>query len=176
MVKSALGAAAVWVIAALSAAGPAGAEPEPAPPALPVPDVTRYLPMNPADYTVNGGKWYAFAGLPGVVCVLDTLTGDYGCSGALPGAPNGVNLVSGTPAGPPRFSAADPAIYAAAGEPRPLPPGTRLSYRQVFCGVDGAGVVACLNSREQVGFVTGPNGTYVGSNAPPPAVPAPPAP
>lgn len=48
------------------------------------------------------------------------------------------------------------------------PLNTRLTYRQVGCGVDDAGVVACLNSREQVGFVVGPNGTYIGNNNSPP--------
>lgn len=172
-------AAAIAMGGGVAAATPVGADPEPpppGPPALPIPDVTNYMPVNPADYTVNAGKWYAFAGLPGVVCVLDTLSGDYGCSGPLPGAPNGVNLVSGRPVGPPEFATADPAIYASAGDVRPLPPGTRLAYRQVFCGVDQAGVVACLNSREQVGFVVGPNGTYIGSNAPAPAAPDAPVP
>ena len=164
-------AAAVMAGAGLATTSPAGADPAPPPPpALPIPDVSLYMPVNPADYTVNGGKWYAFAGLPGVVCVLDTLNGDYGCSGPLPGAPNGATLVSGTPVGPPTFATADPGVYAAAGEVRPLPPGTRLTYRQVFCGVDDAGVVACLNAREQTGFVIGPNGSYVGSNAPAPVV------
>ena len=163
-------AAAIVAGTGVATAPPGGADPEPPPPALPIPDVTSFLPMNPADYTVNSGKWYAFAGPPGVVCVLDTLNGDYGCSGPLPGAPGGVNLVSGAPVGPPRFDSADPGIYAAAGEVRPLLPGTRLSYRQVFCGVDDAGVVACLNAREQVGFVVGPNGTFIGANAPAPAV------
>jgi hypothetical protein len=54
---------------------------------------------------------------------------------------------------------------------RALPPNRRLSYRQVACGVDDAGVVACLNSRDQVGFVIGPETSFVASNAPPPPPP-----
>ena len=57
----------------------------------------------------------------------------------------------------------------------PLPPNTRLSYRQVACGVDDAGVIACLNTREQVGFVVGPEGSFADTNVPPPP-PEPPAP
>lgn len=165
----------------LLGAVPAGAEPAPAPPALPsIPDVFSSMPVNPADYTVNGGKWFAFAGPPGVVCMLDSLKGDYGCAGPLPGAPAGVNLVSAGVVGAPVFSTTETPAYAAAGAVKPLPPNTRLTYRQVSCGVDDAGVVACLNSRDQVGFVVGPTNSYIGSNkpAPPPVtaetpVPAP---
>ncbi len=151
------------------AAAPAGADPVPAPPA---PDVTTYVPVNPADYTVNAGKWYAFAGPPGVVCVLDSLKGDYGCAGPLPGAPAGVNLVSAGPAGVPAF-ATETAPYAAAGAVRPLPPNTRLSFRQIFCGVDDTGTVTCLNTREGSGFIVGPQSSSIIVPPPPPPPPAP---
>jgi len=36
-------------------------------------------------------------------------------------------------------------------------------------------VIACLNTREQVGFVVGPEGSFADTNVPPPP-PAPPAP
>ena len=165
------------VIAAVSAAvgvigAPvAAADPAPAPP--PLPDVTTYMPVNPADYTVNNGRWYAFAGPTGVVCILDSFSGEYGCSGPLPGAPEGVNLVSGGPSGPPKFSTtADPA-YAAAGVVKSLPPNRRLSFRQIFCGVDAAGVVTCLNTQDKSGFVVGPTSTYINVPPPPPPPPAP---
>ena len=141
------------------------AEPSPAP-APPIPNVNAYTPLNPADYTANRGRWYAFAGPAGVVCILDNLNGDYGCSGALPGAPEGANLVSGGPVGAPVFSTTAEPLFAAAGAVRPLPPNTRLSYRSVSCGVDDAGAVACFNSRDQVGFVVGPNGTYINASSP----------
>ncbi|MFM9033807.1 MAG: hypothetical protein ACKOQ4_05910 [Mycobacterium sp.] len=141
----------------------AAADPAPEPS---IPDVNAYMPVNPANYTTNKGRWFAFAGPPGVVCVLDNLNGDYGCSGPLPGAPDGANLVSGGPVGAPTFSTTDAAIYAAAGEVKALPPNTRISYRQVSCGVDDAGVVACLNSRDQVGFVIGPTGTFIDATNP----------
>lgn len=162
---------------ALLGAFPAGAEPEPAPPAVPsIPNVFANMPVNPADYTVNGGKWFAFAGPPGVVCILDSLKGDYGCAGPLPGAPAGVNLVSAGPVGAPVFSTTDKPAYADAGAVKPLPANTRITYRQVSCGVDDTGAVACLNSRDQVGFVVGPASSYIGSNKPAPApadIPAP---
>jgi len=154
----------------LAGASPAAADPEPAPP--PIPNAFAYMPVNPANYTVNGGRWFAFAGPPGVVCVLDTINGEYGCSGPLPGAPDGANLISAGPNGMPVFSTTETLKYATAGAVRPLPPNTRLSYRQVACGVDDAGVVACLNSRDQVGFVVGPQGSFVASNRPAPVIPA----
>lgn len=159
------------LVAVGSLVGAAGAAADPAP-APAIPNVAAYPPVNPADYTVNAGKWYGFAGPPGVVCILDTLNGKYGCSGPLPGAPEGVNLVSAGPTGVPVFGT-EAAPYAAAGAVRPLPPNTRLSYRQTFCGVDSSGVVACLNTREGTGFVIGPDATTI--ITPPPPPPPPPA-
>ena len=126
------------------------------------------MPVNPADYTTNKGRWFAFSGPPGVICTIDNLSGDYGCSGPLPGAPEGVNLVSGGPAGAPAFSTTtDPSMFAGpAGPVKQLPPNTRISFRQISCGVDGTGVVACLNSRDQVGFVVSPTTTYIDATNP----------
>ena len=157
---------------AVVGASPAAAEPGAPPP--PIPDVFAYMPVNPADYTVKAGRLFAFAGPPGVVCALDTINGEYGCSGPLPGAPGGANLVSGGPVGMPIFSTTEALKYADAGAVRPLPPNTRLSYRQVACGVDDAGVVACFNSRDQVGFVVGPTASFAASNLPAPVDPPPP--
>ena len=153
---------AVAMGAGVVGASSASADPDPAP-APPIPNVNAYMPVNPADYTTNKGRWFAFAGPAGVVCTLDNLNGDYGCSGPLPGAPEGVNLVSGGPAGAPAFATTtEPSLYAGpAGAVKSLPPNTRLSFRQVSCGVDAAGVVACYNSRDQVGFVVSPTTTYI---------------
>jgi hypothetical protein len=108
-----------------------------------------------------GGNWYAFAGPVGVICVINKTSGSYGCSGALPGAPDGANLVSAGPFGPPSFTSTGQPIFGAIGEAKPLPPNTRLSYRDISCGVDGAGVVACVNGHDQVGFVVSPTGTFI---------------
>lgn len=156
---------AVAVGAGVAGSATSWAEPDPAP-APPIPNVNAYTPLNPADYTANRGRWYAFAGPPGVVCILDNLNGDYGCSGLLPGAPAGVNLVSGGPVGAPTFATTTEPLFAAAGEVRALPPNTRLSFRQVSCGVDDTGTVACFNSRDQVGFVVGPTGSYINAVSP----------
>ena len=173
MPRSSLLTAAAAAVA-LATAVPAAADPDPAPP--PIPDVFAYMPVNPADYTAKAGRWFAFAGPPGVVCALDTINGEYGCSGPLPGAPDGANLVSAGPVGMPVFTTTETPKYDSAGAVRPLPPGTRLSYRQVACGADATGAIACLNSRDQVGFVVGPTASFAASNAPPPPPPvAPPA-
>jgi hypothetical protein len=153
--------------AGFAAATTASAAPDPGPI---LPNVGSYMPVNPADYSVNGGKWLGFAGPAGVVCAIDVLAGNYGCSGPLPGAPEGVNLVSGGPSGPPVFGTSD-APYAAAGPVRPLPPNTRLSYRSIFCGADAAGAVACVNG--PTGFVVGPDGTFIQLPPPPPPPPPP---
>jgi len=166
------------IAAGSSLIGAATAVADPAPaPAPAVPNVAAYPPVNPADYTVNGGKWYAFAGPAGVVCVLDALKGEYGCAGLLPGAPEGVTLVSAGPSGVPAFTSTGASSpYAAAGPVKPLPPKTRLSFRSTFCGVDADGVVACLNTREGVGFVVAPEYTSIIAPPPPPPPPAEPAP
>ncbi len=83
------------VTAAFGVAGSAAADPSPTPAPTPVlPNVNVYTPISPVDYTVMGGNWYAFAGPPGVTCVINKQNTSYGCSGPLPGAPGGANLVS----------------------------------------------------------------------------------
>lgn len=137
-----------------------GQTPVPAPPP-PLPDVVSFVPISPVDYTLMDGNWYAFAGPAGVVCVINKQTVSYGCSGALPGAPEGANLVSGGPSGPPGFSTTDHPFAAPEGGVKALPPNTRLSFREISCGVDLIGVVACVNSRDQVGFMVTPTGTFI---------------
>ena len=147
----------------------ASAEPEPAPspaPPPPLPNVTAFTPISPVDYTVMGGNWYAFAGPGGITCVINKQDASYGCSGPLPGAPDGANLVSAGPAGAPVFSTTDRPLFAAAGEAKKLPPNTRLSFREISCGVDGTGVVACINTRDQVGFMITPSGTFIDETSP----------
>lgn len=145
---------------AMAAPGMAGADPTP-PPGPVLPNVNAYTPVSPVEYSVMNGLWYAFPGPDGVVCGLNRVTGGYGCYGALPGAPGGANLVSGGPSGPPGFANADRSIFSGVDMVKILPPNTRLSYRDVSCGVDGGGAVACVNQREQVGFVVGPAGTFI---------------
>lgn len=161
-----LGGAVGAAVVAVSVVAPAWADPDPMPAPPPLPDVNAYAPISPVDYAAMEGNWYAFAGPVGVTCVIDRTNGGYGCSGALPGAPGGADLVSAGPLGSPTFARAGRPIFAAAGEVAALPPNTRLSFREVSCGVDDAGTVACLNSREQIGFIVGPAGTYINANNP----------
>jgi hypothetical protein len=149
------------VVAAVAGVVPALADPDPAPAPPPLPNVNAYAPISPVDYSAMGGNWYAFAGPAGVTCVINKISVGYGCSGALPGAPDGANLVSGGPVGPPSFASTGQPIFAAAGPVKSLPPNTRLSFRDISCGVDGAGAVACVNGHDQVGFVVSPAGTFI---------------
>jgi len=151
------------IVAAVASVSPAWADPaaDPAPAPPPLPNVNAYTPISPVNYSAMSGTWYAFAGPAGVTCVINKTNGGYGCSGPLPGAPEGVNLVSAGPVGPPSFGSTGQPIFGAAGEVKPLPPNTRLSFREISCGVDAAGAVACVNGREQIGFVVSPAGTYI---------------
>lgn len=143
----------------------AWAQPDP-PPQPPMPNVTAFTPISPVDYTVMAGNWYAFAAPGGVTCVINKQDASYGCSGPLPGAPGGANLISAGPAGAPVFSTTDRPLFSPAGEVKALPANTRLSFREISCGVDGAGVVACVNSRDQVGFMISPAGTFIDEFSP----------
>ena len=131
-----------------------------------LPNVNVYTPISPVDYTVMGGNWYAFAGPPGVTCVINRQNTSYGCSGPLPGAPDGANLVSAGVSGEPGFSTTTNSLFATAGDVKPLPPNTRLGFGDIACGVDGAGNVACVNQHDMVGFVVGPGGTFTSGPSP----------
>jgi len=155
------------VTAVFGVAGSAAADPSPTPAPTPVlPNVNVYTPISPVAYTVMGGNWYAFAGPPGVTCVINRQNTSYGCSGPLPGAPDGANLVSAGVSGEPGFSTTTNSIFAAAGDVKPLPPNTRLGFGDIACGVDGAGNVACVNQHDMVGFVVGPGGTFTSGPSP----------
>lgn len=131
-----------------------------------MPNVTSFAPISPLDYTAMAGSQIVFAGPVGITCAINKRDASYGCSGALPGAPEGANLISAGSAGPPAFSTTDRPLFAAAGAAKPLPANTRLSYREISCGMDGAGVVACVNSRDQVGFMVSAAGTFIDQSNP----------
>lgn len=149
-----VGAAAAAVV---SVPGIAAAEPEPAPPP-PAPNVNAYEPVKLSEYAVMDNSWYAFSTPEGLTCVLQR-NGGYGCSGAIPGAPEGANLVSGGP-GPAAFASTDGAVFGAAGAAKPLPANSRVSYQTVSCGTDGV-TTSCLDSRNQSGFVITPGASWV---------------
>jgi hypothetical protein len=138
--------------------GTASAQPEPAPPPPPPPNVNALAPVKLSEYGVADYAWYVFTGPPGVTCVLQK-NGGYGCSGPLPGAPNGANLVSGGP-GPAGFANADRMVFGTTEPAKPLPAGSRISYQTVSCGNDGA-TTTCVDSRSQSGFVITPTATWV---------------
>ena len=153
-----MGAAAAAVAAVVSGSGLAAAQPPPPSPAPtpPPPNVNAWAPANPQKYAVLDGAAYAFS-VNGLTCMVQR-SGGYGCNGVLPGAPEGANLVSGAAGGVPGFSAAPAPIYG--GPVNALPAATRVSFGTVSCGGDGA-VTACLDSRNQSGFVVSPTASWI---------------
>lgn len=141
--------------AALMTPGFAQADPPP-PPA--VPNVNAYTPVKTSEYAVMDGSWYAFAAPDGLTCVVQR-SGSYGCSGPIPAAPNGANLVSGGP-GVPGFASSPAPVFAAVGEAKALPANSRISYQTVSCGTDGV-ATTCIDGRTQAGFVISPTGSFV---------------
>ena len=151
-----LGAAAAAVICAPATAAADPTEP-PAPP--PPPNVNAYAPVKPSDFAVLGDSAYAFTTPDGLTCMMQR-SGGYGCSGPIPGAPEGANMVSGAMGGVPVFSnvAANP--FANIGAVRPLPANSRLSFQTLSCGNDGT-LTTCVDSKNQAGFVVAPAGSWI---------------
>ncbi|MUL81607.1 MULTISPECIES: hypothetical protein [unclassified Mycolicibacterium] len=141
--------------AVMSMPGVAAADPPP-PPA--VPNVNAYTPVKTSEYAVMENNWYAFSAPDGITCVLQR-SGSYGCSGPIPAAPNGANLVSGGP-GVPGFASSPAPVFAAVGDAKPLPPNSRISYQTVSCGTDGV-TTSCIDGRNQAGFVISPAGSFI---------------
>src|SRR6266545_2178851 len=148
-----LGAAAVIGAPGIAAAEP---PPVPAPQPPPPPNVNALAPVKLSEYAVMDNNWYAFTTPDGLTCVLQKGNG-YGCSGAIPGAPDGANLVSGPYGGVPGFANTTRPVFAVAGAAKPLPAGSRISYQTVSCGNDGT-TTTCVDSRNQSGFVLSPAG------------------
>ncbi|WP_199178170.1 hypothetical protein [Mycobacterium hubeiense] len=145
---------AVGVLGAVAAPAIAAADPAPPPP-----NINAYAPVKPSEYAVMDNNWYAFSTPDGLTCVLQR-SGGYGCSGPIPAAPQGANLVSGAIGGVPGFSHTDANVFAVAGPVKPLPPNSRISFQTVSCGTDGV-VTSCVDSRNQSGFVISPAGSFI---------------
>jgi hypothetical protein len=151
-----LGAVAAAVVGAPAIAA---ADPNEPPPPPPPPNVNGYAPVKPSDFAVLGDSAYAFTTPDGLTCMLQR-SGGYGCSGSMPGAPEGANLVSGAMGGVPVFSnvAANP--FGNIGEVKPLPANSRLSFQTLSCGNDGT-TTTCVDSRNQAGYVISPGASWI---------------
>lgn len=125
-----------------------------------LPNVNVYPSISPVEFSVMDGAWYAFATPDGLTCVLDKSRNGYGCSGPIPAAPSGANLVSGVGGEEPGFANSAVPLYAVAGPVKPLPPQTRISYRNVSCAIDASGATVCVNTAAQHGFVLSPAGSF----------------
>jgi hypothetical protein len=125
-----------------------------------LPNVNVYPPISPVDFSVMDGAWYAFGTPNGLTCVIDKSRNAYGCSGAIPAAPDGANLVSAVGAEQPAFANSTAPLFAVAGPVKQLPPQTRLSYRNVSCAIDSGGATACVNNASEHGFVLSQAGSF----------------
>lgn len=151
-----VGVACLAVAGILTMPGLAAAQPPEPPPPPPAPNINAFPPANPKEFAVLDGSAYAFSSA-GLTCILQR-SGGYGCNGVLPGAPEGANLVSGSSGGVPGFASAPAPIYG--GPVNALPANTRLSFGTVSCGGDGA-MTACVDSRNQSGFVVTPGASWI---------------
>ena len=91
--------------------------------------------------------------------MVSRASGSYGCSGPLPAAPNGTNMVTGNAGGGVGFANSAQPMYGAIENAPALPPNSRLSFKTVSCGNDGF-VTSCVNTCNQSGFVISPAGSY----------------
>lgn len=145
----------------LGAPGVAAADPSPPPPPPPPPlNLNALTSVKPSDFAMQNGEYYAFA-VPGdIACAISRRSGNYGCTGPLPAAPDGANAVTGAQQGLPTFVSDPRPLFVFDGLPTRLPPGSRISFRNVTCGTDGT-VTMCSNSYDGAGFVLSPGGSYV---------------
>lgn len=127
-----------------------------------LPNVNVYPSISPAEFSVLDGAWYAFGTPNGLTCVIDKGRNAFGCSGPIPAAPDGANIVSATGGEEPTFASAGGPLFLVAGAVKQLPPQTRLAYRNMACAIDAGGATVCVNSSSQHGFVLSPAGSYVG--------------
>jgi hypothetical protein len=123
-----------------------------------LPNVTGFPPISPVDFTVMEGTEYAFSAPGGLTCVINKTQNGYGCSGPIPAAPGGATFVSAVGGQEPGFANTAAPVFG--GPTKPLPPQTRLTYRDVSCAIDGGGATVCVNSATQHGFVLSPAGSY----------------
>ncbi|KUI30516.1 hypothetical protein AU195_24645 [Mycobacterium sp. IS-1496] len=144
--------------AAVMTAGFAAAQP-PAPAPPPAPNVNAWPPVSPAEFTAMNGTWYAFGAPGGLTCVIQR-GGAYGCSGPIPAAPGGANLVSGGIGGVPTFANAAAPFTNVVETVNPLPANTRISFQTVSCGTDGT-MTTCVDAHNGAGFVISPTASFV---------------
>ena len=151
----------VGVAVAAMVSGPAiaAADPTEPPPAPPPPSVNAWAAVKPSDYAVLSNQAYGFTTPDGLTCMIQR-NGGYGCFGALPGAPEGASLVSGRIGQVPGFANTGANPFAVAGDIKPLPSGSRLSFQTLSCGADGT-TTACVDSKNQAGFVVSPGASWI---------------
>ncbi|MGX9674511.1 hypothetical protein [Mycobacterium sp. HM-7] len=154
-------AGAISLVPGVAAAAPPP-EPVPPPPGPAAPNLNGFKPVSPSVYASKDGTFYMFQAPGGLTCVMRRNEGEYGCSGPLPGAPEGSNVVVGQQVGAPAFNILNGPKYVGEmpGAVQTLPAGSRITYRNITCGTDGT-MTACVNSFDQSGFVVSPAGSFI---------------
>lgn len=154
-------AGAISLVPGVAAAAPPP-EPVPPPPGPAAPNLNGFKPVSPSIYAGKDGTFYMFQAPGGLTCVMRRNEGEYGCSGPLPGAPDGANVVVGQQVGAPAFNTLTGPKYVGEmpGPVQTLPAGSRITYRNITCGTDGT-MTACVNSFDQSGFVVSPSGSFI---------------
>lgn len=147
--------------ATIGVPGVAVADPDPAPPPPPPPlNLAALKPATPSDFAIQNDQGYGFA-VPGdIACVISRGSGNYGCIGPIPAAPDGANQVTGAQQGVPTFKAVANPFYVFQTPPNRLLPGTRISFRNVTCGTDGT-ITQCTNQFDGGGFAITPTASFV---------------
>lgn len=159
MRRKKLTALVIAVVGTLGVPGVAAADPPPPPPPPPL-DLNALAPVKPSEFAMQDGQYYAFA-VPGdIACAISRNSGNYGCTGPLPAAPDGANAVTGHQQGVPTFLNDPRPLFNFDGLPNRLLPGSRISFRNVTCGTDGT-VTMCSNSYDGAGFALTPGASFV---------------
>lgn len=161
LIGAVVAAGAISLVPGVAAAAPPP-EPVPPPPGPAAPNLNGFKPVTPSTYASKDGTFYMFQAPGGLTCIMRRNEGEYGCSGSMPGAPEGSNVVVGQQVGAPAFNTLNGPKYVGEmpGAVQTLPGGSRLTYRNITCGTDGT-MTACVNSFDQSGFVVSPSGSFI---------------
>ena len=151
-----LGAAAAAVV---SVPGTAAADPAEPPPPPPPPNVNAYAPVKPSDFAVLDNTAYAFSTPDGLTCMLQRSGGIWLQRPDSRRAGRRESRQRRDRWGTWLFQRGRQP-FANAGDIKPLPANSRLSYQTLSCGNDGT-VTACVDSRNQSGFVIAPAGSFI---------------
>ncbi|MGV0715556.1 hypothetical protein ABQE93_09135 [Mycolicibacterium sp. XJ662] len=153
-------AALIATVAAVSSPASAQADPDPTPAESvigPFPDIRYYDVVDPAAYVLPGGVWFVAPG--GQNCGIWG-RGNFGCTGDIPGAPDGVRhigWINGDRAVHYDWSMA--VRFPATRAMKPLPPHGKITHEGTSCAVTMDSRAYC--ERGPLRFVMEPSKTWL---------------